>query len=139
MINIANFHAPSSIHSKLTDEHLYLFLSPLILYRFGEITLECFDKKFFAGVGLNVGNEKPTTCLNATLKRVNPLSRELKREDIIAAFFNKFENLYDVFLKQGNLPFNYSTIMDILADFKLLKYKLHGLVSNMDVLECSAC
>lgn len=88
---------------------------------------------------MNVGNEKPTTCLNATLKRVNPLSRELKREDIIAAFFNKFENLYDVFLKQGNLPFNYSTIMDILADFKLLKYKLHGLVSNMDVLECSAC
>ncbi|KAK4708375.1 hypothetical protein R3W88_029300 [Solanum pinnatisectum] len=61
------------------------------------------SKKFYvsAGVGLNVGNEKPTTCLNATLKRVNPLSRELKREDIIAAFFNKFENLYDVFLKQG--------------------------------------
>ncbi|XP_055834737.1 biotin--protein ligase 2-like [Solanum dulcamara] len=61
------------------------------------------SKKFYvsAGVGLNVGNEKPTTCLNAALKRVNPLSRELKREDIIAAFFNKFENLYDVFLEQG--------------------------------------
>ncbi|TMW93935.1 hypothetical protein EJD97_010972 [Solanum chilense] len=61
------------------------------------------SKKFYvsAGVGLNVGNEKPTTCLNDTLKRVNPLSSELKREDIIAAFFNKFENLYDVFLKQG--------------------------------------
>ncbi|KAG5575505.1 hypothetical protein H5410_055639 [Solanum commersonii] len=61
------------------------------------------SKKFYvsAGVGLNVGNEKPTTCLNAALKRVNPLSHELKREDIIAAFFNKFENLYDVFLKQG--------------------------------------
>ncbi|WMV54108.1 hypothetical protein MTR67_047493, partial [Solanum verrucosum] len=99
------------------------------------------SKKFYvsAGVGLNVGNEKPTTCLNAALKRVNPLSRELKREDIIAAFFNKFENLYDVFLKQGKLPFNYSAIMDILADFQLLKYKLHGLVNNMDFLECSAC
>ncbi|KAF3683752.1 Biotin--protein ligase 1, chloroplastic [Capsicum annuum] len=61
------------------------------------------SKKFYisAGVGLNVGNEKPTTCLNAVLKRVNPLSRELKREDIIAAFFNKFESFYDVFLEQG--------------------------------------
>ncbi|XP_009587909.1 biotin--protein ligase 2 isoform X1 [Nicotiana tabacum] len=61
------------------------------------------SKKFYvsAGVGLNVGNEKPTTCLNAVLKKVNPLSRELKREDVIAAFFNKFENLYDVFSEQG--------------------------------------
>lgn len=61
------------------------------------------SKKFYvsAGVGLNVGNEKPTTCLNAFLKRVDPLSCELKREDIIAAFFNKFESFYDVFLEQG--------------------------------------
>lgn len=94
-------------------------------------------KNYFAGVGLNVGNEKPTTCLNAALKRVNPLSRELKREDIIAAFFNKFENLYDVFLEQGKLPFNYPPIVDILSDFQLLKYKLQALVKNMDVLECS--
>lgn len=88
---------------------------------------------------MNVGNEKPTTCLNAALKRVNPLSCELKREDIIAAFFNKFENLYDVFLEQGKLPFNFSTIMDVQSDFQLLKYKLPGLVKNMDVLECSTC
>ncbi|KAM3343740.1 biotin-protein ligase 1, chloroplastic [Capsicum galapagoense] len=61
------------------------------------------SKKFYisAGVGLNVGNEKPTTCLNAVLKRVDPLSRELKREEIIAAFFKKFESFYDVFLEQG--------------------------------------
>ncbi|PHT58039.1 Biotin--protein ligase 1, chloroplastic [Capsicum baccatum] len=61
------------------------------------------SKKFYisAGVGLNVGNEKPTTSLNAVLKRVDPLSRELKREDIIADFFNKFESFYDVFLEQG--------------------------------------
>lgn len=67
--------------------------------------MECLGiDNYFTGVGLNVGNEKPTTCLNAVLKKVNPLSRELKREDVIAAFFNKFENLYDVFSEQGKLP-----------------------------------
>ncbi|KAH7654433.1 Biotin--[methylcrotonoyl-CoA-carboxylase] ligase protein [Dioscorea alata] len=61
------------------------------------------SKKFHvcAGVGLNLDNEKPTTCLNAALKEMIPDSGQIKREDLVAAFFNKFENLFEVFLGQG--------------------------------------
>ncbi|XP_066324995.1 biotin--protein ligase 2-like isoform X2 [Miscanthus floridulus] len=52
-------------------------------------------------VGLNVDNAKPTTCLNAALQEANPTSPILKREDILAYFFNKFENLFEIFLNQG--------------------------------------
>lgn len=45
-------------------------------------------------------NEKPTTCLNSVLHRLNA-SNQLKREDILAAFFNRFEALFDIFLNQG--------------------------------------
>ena len=56
-------------------------------------------------MGLNVDNEKPTTCLNAALQEANPTSPILKREDILAYFFNKFENLFEIFLNQGTLDF----------------------------------
>ncbi|KAK6257468.1 hypothetical protein QUC31_000927 [Theobroma cacao] len=61
------------------------------------------SKKFnvSSGVGLNVDNEKPTTCLNAVLKELSTTSNKFRREDIMAAFFNKFEMLYDIFLNQG--------------------------------------
>ncbi|URE36884.1 Biotin/lipoate A/B protein ligase family [Musa troglodytarum] len=54
-----------------------------------------------AGIGLNLDNEKPTTCLNAALREINSGSLCLRREDILALFFNKFENLFEVFLDQG--------------------------------------
>ncbi|EPS73140.1 hypothetical protein M569_01618, partial [Genlisea aurea] len=53
-----------------------------------------------AGIGLNVNNEKPTTCLNAVMKR-SGVSCDLRREDVMAAFFNIFERHYDVFLSEG--------------------------------------
>ncbi|XWS23797.1 hypothetical protein CRYUN_Cryun28dG0046300 [Craigia yunnanensis] len=61
------------------------------------------SKKFnvSCGIGLNVGNEKPTTCLNAVLKALSTTSNEFRREDILAAFFNKFEMLNDIFINQG--------------------------------------
>lgn len=56
-----------------------------------------------AGVGLNVDNEQPTTCLNAVLKDMSPAaSNLLKREEILAAFFNKFEKFFHLFIDQGN-------------------------------------
>lgn len=60
--------------------------------------MNCFG---FAGVGLNLDNEKPTTCLNAALKEMISDSGQIKREDLVAAFFNKFENLFEVFSGQG--------------------------------------
>ncbi|KAJ6848363.1 biotin--protein ligase 2-like [Iris pallida] len=61
------------------------------------------SKKFnvCAGIGLNLDNEMPTTCLNAVLKEISSSSCQLSREDILAAFFNKFEELFEVLLNQG--------------------------------------
>ncbi|EMS48709.1 Biotin--protein ligase [Triticum urartu] len=53
------------------------------------------------GIGLNVDNEKPTTCLNAALQELKANSPRLKREDVLASFFNKFEILFDIFSNQG--------------------------------------
>ncbi|XP_058097234.1 biotin--protein ligase 2-like [Magnolia sinica] len=60
------------------------------------------SKKFnvSAGIGLNVDNEKPTTCLNAMIRKLTS-TYQLKREHILAEFFNKFEILFDVFMSQG--------------------------------------
>ncbi|KAK1322396.1 hypothetical protein QJS10_CPA03g01902 [Acorus calamus] len=53
------------------------------------------------GVGLNLDNEKPTTCLNAVLRELTCSTNQLTREDILAAFFQKFEDLFVIFLNQG--------------------------------------
>lgn len=57
----------------------------------------------FAGVGLNVDNDQPTTCLNAVLKDMSPASNLLKREEILGAFFHKFEKFFDLFMDKGNV------------------------------------
>ncbi|GMP47091.1 hypothetical protein CsSME_00015010 [Camellia sinensis var. sinensis] len=64
------------------------------------------SKKFnvSAGIGLNIDNEKPTTCLNAVLKKLTSVAYQLQREDILAAFFNKFENLFDILINKGFQP-----------------------------------
>ncbi|KAL3638784.1 ATP-dependent 5'-3' DNA helicase hcs1 [Castilleja foliolosa] len=61
------------------------------------------SKKFniSAGIGLNVNNQQPTICLNSVLQRLGYVAPQLQREDIIAAFFNKFERFYDIFTSQG--------------------------------------
>nr|GMD95028.1 biotin--protein ligase 2-like isoform X1 [Ipomoea batatas] len=56
------------------------------------------------GIGVNVDNEKPTTCLNAVLQKSTSVPNIFKREDIMAAFFNKFETFIDVFFNQGFQP-----------------------------------
>lgn len=48
-------------------------------------------------------NNQPTTCLNAVLKDISPASVLLKREEILAAFFHKFEKFFDLFIDQGNV------------------------------------
>ncbi|CAH9084813.1 unnamed protein product [Cuscuta epithymum] len=57
-----------------------------------------------AGIGINVDNEKPTTCLNAALQKSTSARNLLKREGILAAFFNKFETLNETFFKKGFQP-----------------------------------
>lgn len=48
-------------------------------------------------------NEKPTTSLNSVLKKFTSGAHELHREDLIAAFFNKFECLFEIFMNQGEI------------------------------------
>ncbi|XP_011012499.1 PREDICTED: biotin--protein ligase 1, chloroplastic-like [Populus euphratica] len=61
------------------------------------------SKKFnvSAGIGLNVDNKKPTTCLNVVLRELVGAACALRREDIVAAFLNKFEKLYGLFINGG--------------------------------------
>ncbi|KAG5036287.1 hypothetical protein AAZX31_04G233100 [Glycine max] len=61
------------------------------------------SKKFnvSAGIGLNVNNKKPTTSLNTILKGFYSGAYQFQREEVLAAFFNKFEIFYDLFLNQG--------------------------------------
>ncbi|XP_011626364.1 biotin--protein ligase 2 isoform X1 [Amborella trichopoda] len=61
------------------------------------------SKKFnvSAGIGLNVDNHEPTTCLNAVLQKLTSGAQCLRREHILAAFFERFEVLFDVFINQG--------------------------------------
>lgn len=61
------------------------------------------SKKFnvTVGIGLNVDNEKPTTCLNSLLQKVTTNTHLIRKEELLVAFFGKFEVLLDVFLKQG--------------------------------------
>lgn len=61
----------------------------------------------YAGIGLNVGNEKPTTCLNTVVQRLSSFAFQFRREDIIAAFFNEFENFYNIFINEGKLSVPY--------------------------------
>ncbi|CAJ2644255.1 biotin--protein ligase 2-like [Trifolium pratense] len=61
------------------------------------------SKKFniSAGIGLNVNNEKPTTSLNTVLRELSVGAYQFQREDVLAAFFNKFEKFFDLFQNQG--------------------------------------
>lgn len=57
----------------------------------------------FTGIGLNVNNEKPTTSLNTVLRELYVGAYQFQREDVLAAFCNKFEKFYGLFANQGIL------------------------------------
>jgi len=52
---------------------------------------------------LNVNNEKPTTSLNTVLRELYTGDYQFKREDVLAAFFNKFEEFFGLFVNQGTV------------------------------------
>ncbi|KAG2240014.1 hypothetical protein Bca52824_091134 [Brassica carinata] len=90
------------------------------------------SKKFnvSASVGLNVDNEQPTTCLNAAVKDLSPTSDLFKREEILGAFFDKFETFFDLLMHRdesaGNCRFSSkvtkeSHAPEVLEDKNVLK------------------
>jgi len=60
-------------------------------------------KKFHivVGVGLNVGNRQPTTCLDALLEEINEQAPCLSRDELLAVVMGKFEELFNLFSTQG--------------------------------------
>lgn len=70
----------------------------------GVLCTSTYSSKRFnvtVGIGLNLDNEKPTTCLNSLLQKSTTNTHILRKEELLVAFFGKFEVLLDVFLKQG--------------------------------------
>lgn len=69
------------------------------------------------GVGINVANDAPTTCLNALYRAKEGANATIPftRESLVAAFLNQFEQDLPVFEKDGFEPFR----------DEYLKYWLH--------------
>ena len=75
-----------------------------------------YDGKMFTviiGVGINVNNSKPTTCLNdvirahaADLGRGDAQPLTMTREELLANFFFEFEQIRNSFLVKGFAPFS---------------------------------
>ncbi|GMH00281.1 hypothetical protein Nepgr_002120 [Nepenthes gracilis] len=73
----------------------------------GILCTSTYRSKMFdvsAGIGLNVDNKQPTTCLNASLQDLTSENFQLRREDIVASFFDKFEKFFDLLVHQGFQP-----------------------------------
>ncbi|CAM6107879.1 unnamed protein product [Calypogeia fissa] len=56
------------------------------------------------GVGLNVGNREPTTCLDALIEELQEGSAAIQLELLLASIMCRFEILNEVFQEQGFLP-----------------------------------
>ncbi|XP_024524939.1 biotin--protein ligase 2 [Selaginella moellendorffii] len=61
------------------------------------------SKTFYivAGVGLNVDNDEPTTCLNSVLARLDSKATPFAREELLATILESFEKLFTTFTTQG--------------------------------------
>lgn len=69
----------------------------------GVLCTSTYRSKMFnvtVGIGLNLDNDQPTTCLNQELKKLNS-EAVLGREELMALFFNKLESLFEVFMANG--------------------------------------
>lgn len=62
-----------------------------------------------SGVGINLWNNKPTTCINAMIEEFNKINHTsipfISSEEMLSMVMNKFETFYDIFKIQGFQPF----------------------------------
>ncbi|KAH9604641.1 hypothetical protein KSS87_016788 [Heliosperma pusillum] len=56
------------------------------------------------GIGVNVDNRQPTTCLNERLQEITSIDLQLRKEEILGSFFENFETLFEVLITQGFQP-----------------------------------
>ena len=58
------------------------------------------------GIGLNVHNSYPTTCVNSLVQKdFQSHTTVVSKEPILANFFNYFEEMYAIFNQNGFDPF----------------------------------
>ncbi|KAG6551279.1 hypothetical protein Mapa_007206 [Marchantia paleacea] len=73
----------------------------------GVLCTSTYSAKTFnivVGVGLNVGNRVPTTCLDALIQEVDPHASALRKEQLLAAIMMRFEELNSKFTSDGFSP-----------------------------------
>lgn len=59
-----------------------------------------------SGIGMNISNQKPTTCLVDMLReKYGNNAPEIFKEDFLAKYFNIFEPMYRIFREEGFSPF----------------------------------
>ena len=86
-------------------DELFSFKAKILSYKMCVHDLYIKSFHVLAGIGLNIDNEKPTTCLNAVLRELSVVVYQFSREEILAAIFEKFEKFYDIFINQGKYMF----------------------------------
>jgi biotin-(acetyl-CoA carboxylase) ligase len=57
------------------------------------------------GIGLNVFNREPTTCLQALLEDLRPGAAPLVKEELLAFIINRFDELHTTFMYAGEREF----------------------------------
>ncbi|KAL3687597.1 hypothetical protein R1sor_013906 [Riccia sorocarpa] len=67
-------------------------------------TYSCKTFNIVVGVGLNVGNRKPTTCLDALIQELDPRAANLRQEELLAFIMSRFEELNGTFSTDGFPP-----------------------------------
>jgi biotin--protein ligase len=65
-----------------------------------------FQNKFDVciGIGINVENKEPTTCVNALLEKVSP-NQSISREALLGTFLTLFEGYFETLESEGFDPF----------------------------------
>ena len=86
-----------------------------------------------AGIGLNVGNWEPTTCLDALMQDMVPGAPPFEREEFLALFFGKFEQLFSTFVKEGKLQHLRPICCRISCDYLLPSWYVIGSSSHVYV------
>ncbi|GMS82881.1 hypothetical protein PENTCL1PPCAC_5056, partial [Pristionchus entomophagus] len=61
--------------------------------------------EFSVGIGINVSNSLPTTCLNDMLPDNSPESANFSVEEVIAMTLNKFEQFVNIYENKGQAAF----------------------------------
>mmetsp|Transcript_12765 Transcript_12765/g.50976 ORF Transcript_12765/g.50976 Transcript_12765/m.50976 type:complete len:281 (+) Transcript_12765:41-883(+) len=96
---------------------------------------EYVDGKFrvVTGVGINVANDEPSTCINQLIRQYSPEAAEVSREGVLAAFCNEFEPMLATFEELGFDPFRASYHAHWMHSRQAVTVKSDGVEEEVDI------